>query len=164
MTSILDNERVRKRFFAKVEKTNGCWNWKACVGSSGYGRFGVGPDTLNAPRVSWIMHRGEVPKGLWILHTCDNKLCVRPEHLYLGTAKENVMDTIKRTGLNVPKWEKHRDAKLTWIAVRAIRDLYKSGSWSYSRLGLKFGVSKSCIDGVVSGRHWKGDPNDLRVS
>lgn len=175
MSDILDNALIRprnknmqfvpmnqeKRFFDKIDKTQTCWLWIGALRPNGYGTFWINNRLIPAHQASWILHHGSIPKGKWILHTCDIKRCVNPSHLYTGTIHDNARDAVERGRLNPLKGENHRDAKLTWIAVRAIRDLYKSGQWSYTRLGMKFGVSKSCIDGVVSRRHWKGDPNDL---
>lgn len=159
MNSILDNELVRERFFKKVEKTDSCWNWIACVGPKGYGRFGIGKITLNAHVASWLINKGEIGDK-WVLHTCDNKRCVRIGHLYLGTAKDNSRDAVNRGQL---KGRRH-PSKLTWKMVREIRAQYNPKQWSYSSLGRKFGVSKSSIDGILNRRKWRNDPNDLRLS
>lgn len=85
------------RFWAKVRKSSGCWNWTAATAHFGHGQFwfpwrGKCGTMVEAHRVSWLINRGEVPKGKCVLHTCDNPACVRLSHLYIGTKKQNAID------------------------------------------------------------------------
>ncbi len=90
-----------ERFWDKVEKTDTCWNWTAAlVGSDnpkyrnigGYGAFGFNGKVVRAHRFSYELAFGLIPKGLVVLHSCDNKKCVKPEHLSVGTQMDNVAD------------------------------------------------------------------------
>lgn len=88
---------LEKRFWAKVEKTDGCWIWIAGKRSSGYGEIKVnGVGTVSAHRVSWILAHGSIPEGACVLHRCDVRACVRPDHLYLGDRGDNARDTHRR--------------------------------------------------------------------
>lgn len=90
--------KVFNRFMAKVQKPNdnGCWLWTACKNELGYGDFGVGGKNLKAHRVSYQLFVGEIPDGLFILHSCDTPSCVSPFHLRTGNNQDNVNDMISR--------------------------------------------------------------------
>ncbi len=85
-----------ERFWAGVHKTEKCWVWARSITSEGYGRFWFNRKHVGSHRYSWELHNGPIPDGKSVLHHCDNPKCVRPEHLYVGTLKENCQDAIKR--------------------------------------------------------------------
>lgn len=87
---------IAERFWAKVEKTDGCWEWTAFVHPKGYGMFGVGREARRAHRVSYEIANGPIPDGLCVCHSCDNRRCVRPDHLFLGTNQDNVDDKMRK--------------------------------------------------------------------
>lgn len=84
------------RFLSHVQKTDTCWNWGGGNdGQFGYGKFRLGDKLYRAHRVSWMLHKGQIPRGLDVLHKCiGNPKCVNPDHLYLGTDADNVRDII----------------------------------------------------------------------
>lgn len=88
-----------ERFFKKISKNQvtGCWDWTACIRSKfGYGGMRFQGKLQDAHRVSWQIHFGPIPDGMYVLHTCDRPICVNPDHLYLGSPRDNVMDAINK--------------------------------------------------------------------
>lgn len=83
---------MSERFWAKVEKTDGCRNWTASLNNKGYGQFWSGRRLLLAHRYSWELANGVIVNGMCVMHRCDNPRCVNPQHLVLGTQAENLED------------------------------------------------------------------------
>lgn len=79
-----------------VKNEEGCWDWKGCKANPGYGQFRSNMDIIRAHRASWILHNGDIPKNMQVLHKCDNRVCSNPEHLYLGTSADNNRDILDR--------------------------------------------------------------------
>jgi hypothetical protein len=105
-----------RTFWANVDKTGQqvphmdtpCWEWKGPVARNGYGLVEGTPWSGGSSHIySWKLHHGAIPKGQQVLHKCDNRLCVRPDHLYLGTAEQNVQDQKDRGGYALDPWIKH---------------------------------------------------------
>jgi hypothetical protein len=127
-----------QRFWEKVEKTpGGCWNWKASAGSHGYGQTFDGKVTT-AHRFSWKLAHGKYPDG-WVLHRCNNRLCVNPDHLYEGGHMEN-MDDMARGCY-------HSKRKLTNEQARAIRE----SPLPQRTLAAVYGVTQAAISLVKRG-------------
>lgn len=91
----MSRDSLEQRFWNKVDTSGECWLWTGARYSNGYGRMRCAPEFSyqNAHRVSWFLQHGSwPPRRLYVCHSCDNKLCVRPEHLFLGTSQDNMLD------------------------------------------------------------------------
>jgi len=142
-----------ERFWSKVYKLNedngGCWVWIGSHDKDMYGEFGVHEDgkinRYRAHQYSWLLFAGrEVPKRLMLCHTCDHPYCVNPQHLFLGTAKDNALDMMQK--------ERGR-SQLTTAVVVEIRQLAQAGIL-HKNIATKFGVSASTITAVVNRQRW----------
>jgi hypothetical protein len=89
-------------FWAKVRRTDGCWEWTGARLHSGYGKLGRKGRTYVAHRFAWELVNGAIPDGLFACHRCDNRLCVRPDHLFLGTQKDNIADMLSKGRGSLP--------------------------------------------------------------
>jgi hypothetical protein len=143
------------RFWSKVDvrAPDECWPWQAALTHDGYGRFSIGHKQVLAHRMSWTLVNGD-PGELFVLHTCDNRSCVNPNHLFLGTHLDN-MDDRNAKGRQI-QGERHHKSKLTENDVRAIRKLSSSTHITQARLAYLFNVHPQTIYNIVSGKFWKG--------
>jgi len=98
-----------------------------------------------------MIHFGEIPDGLWVLHHCDNRACVRPDHLFLGTCQDNHDDCAAKGRNRVG--EKAGMSKLTIADVREIRKL--EGLFTHKKIAANYGVSRSNIGQILSGKTWR---------
>lgn len=144
-----------ERFWSKVEKTETCWEWTASTSHGGYGFIGIGRKgkVRYAHRYSWIIHFGKIPKGLLVLHKCDNPPCVNPNHLFLGTQKDNMIDAVLKK--RIATGEKNGRSKLTENKVDAIRKMYAAGNITMDVLSRLFGVNRQSIGHVINNKTWK---------
>lgn len=100
--SMLLTEKMRTRFWGCVNRTDACWLWTGTIKKNGYGEFSVGNGKkgtrrrLRAHRVAWFIEHGDLPGALHVLHRCDVRACVRPDHLFLGTPHDNTQDMIRK--------------------------------------------------------------------
>lgn len=150
-----------ERFWSKVDK-NGptmphmstcCWVWTSECVNKGYGRMKYGTVRQLAHRISWELKNGPIPKDLQVLHQCDKPPCVRPDHLFLGTQKENLQDMLKKGRANKAIGQRHGRSKITEADVRKAHYLVADGV-PQMEVALKLGVHVNTIARVISGSRW----------
>lgn len=143
------------RFWSKVwQNPGGCWEWFAgFVAPAGYGIFNFKGHNCYAHRVSWELVHGEIPPGMNVLHKCDNPLCVRPSHLFLGSLADNCTNRHIKGRDNPPKGTTHSHSKLDESKVREMRE--KRRTRTIKSLAQEYGVGWTTAQAVVSHRTWK---------
>jgi len=173
------------RFWKHVSKTESCWNWTGARNKTGYGSFGIEKGNIVlAHRFSYELHFAPVPEGMLVCHQCDNPSCIRPDHLFLGTPRENSQDMVnkgrsvkgrpetyerldrirqsgddhfsRRCPEKVLRGERNGASKLTDASVAEIRHRYEEGNISQSALASEFSVSQRTIWRVVINLSYKG--------
>jgi HNH endonuclease/Helix-turn-helix domain of resolvase len=153
------------RFWAKVRKSDGCWEWTGAHRPNGYGSIQINDEAHSTHRVSWELTHGLIPHGLCVLHRCDNPACVRPDHLFLGTHQDNTIDALQkerrggdrhwlRKNPKAVAGERNPAAKLTPTQVAEIRQRHAQGGITQRTLAREYGVSKSTVSYVVTGHTW----------
>jgi len=150
-----DDYRASDPFWGKVEKTETCWLW---TGSKCRGGYGVhGGKYINEKRVhrhSWTLHNGEIQEGINVLHKCDVRNCVNPDHLFLGSHADNMKDMkIKGRRKGVNSGENNGRAKLNNKKADEIRELYKKGL-SQQEIAVMYGVSQPQISKVIQNKRF----------
>lgn len=143
------------RFWNKVRIGDGCWEWHGAKNEAGYGLFTlVKGTTQSTHRIAWELERGQIPDGAHVLHTCDNRSCVRPSHLFLGTHLDNMRDMRAKGRRASFRGEDNGRSKLTDENVRAIRAALALGGRIKSRISREFGVSDTLVGLIAAGRIW----------
>lgn len=159
------------RFWPKVDRGLFCWEWTASKNVKGYGTFGHAPGkSCLAHRFSWELHNGPVPPGLYVCHRCNNRACVRPDHLYVGTQKDNMRD--REAAGNTPwknrpyphRGDTHHATKYPDALVVEMRRAYAAGGVSQREVGRRFGVNPKTAENLIGGRKRRHIPPLREVS
>lgn len=139
------------KFWTKVNKTETCWLWtKAVCKSRGYGRITIDKISKSAHRVSWELTYGPIPHGMSVLHKCDNRICVNPDHLFLGTQKDNMIDMVSKGRSS--RGSKNAFAKLTEDKVL---NILQDKTSLPEILAAKYNVSRRLIALIKQRKAWK---------
>lgn len=146
-------------FWAKVRREDECWVWCGYIGRGGYGRLNrkevVSTGSYSAHRYSWLLSYGAIPNGVTVCHTCDNRRCVRPDHLFLGTILDNMADMRKKGRSS--RGERNSRAKMTEETVRQLRSRVQDGI-SQRQIAVEFGLTQSTVSHIATKRLWKHVP------
>lgn len=146
-------ERILLRTGPKLE--NGCMEWKGTIGRHGYGVICFKRRILRSNRAVYEVYNGPIPENMCVCHSCDNPTCVNPEHLWLGTMKDNMIDKVRKGRAKVGTGERHGHAKLTWVDVRNIREEYKT--MSSTELAEKYNIHQTTITNICSMKRWQDE-------
>lgn len=147
---------LEERFWGRVDKgrPDACWMWTGGTDKNGYGRISQGGKQRRAHRISYQIHHGAIPRGMFVCHSCDTPGCVNPAHLWLGTPADNTADRDQKGRHWGPRGDTHPTAKLTEAHVRAIRRLYRTGKYTQAELGEQFGVTNTTVQLLVNRKTW----------
>jgi len=163
-------QTLAQRFWSKVQKSDGCWEWTAACKGRGYGAIGSRRGGIRvqqlAHRVSWELHFGPIPPGLFVCHHCDTPTCCNPAHLFVGTAADNSADMVAKgrsargdwNGSRMrpearPRGERNGRARLTFKQVQAIRVRIARGEQKRD-IAKDYGVSEGAVWHIATGRNW----------
>lgn len=153
---------IEERLYSKIKINtySGCWEWMGTT-RNGYGRITVGSRTDGsrrteaAHRLSYILKYGEIPEGMEVCHRCDNRKCINPDHLFLGTRQDNINDREKK-GRNITfSGESNPMSKLTQKDVIRLRQRKARENISYEKLAKEYGVNKRTVIDAIKGKNWK---------
>lgn len=150
--SDLDAWHEYLKVFTQVSP-EGCWEWTRSRDTAGYGCARVEGKTRAIHPISYRIYRGDIPDGMCVLHTCDNRRCCNPEHLFLGSRTDNNRDRDQKGRQIAPVGVRNGNAKLTDETVRMIRALHHKKS--QRQLAQMFGVDRSLVGLVVNRKIWK---------
>ncbi len=147
------DEALKARFMTKVVKTKTCWVFTGAPSFWGYGKFGPRHRVQGAHRFAYETFVGKIPKGIFVCHSCDNRICVNPEHLFLGTPADNMRDMVNKG--RSASGERCHLSKLTTKKVAEIRRLYFVENKSQDEIAKMFGVWQTNVSSIVRGCTWK---------
>lgn len=152
MKKIVSDEEVKNRLKNGSKLTNnGCIEWVKAVTKSGYGLINIRSrgGLLSVHRLSYEVYVGNIPAGLYILHTCDNPKCINPNHLFLGTQLDNIKDMISKNR-GGKKGEENSYSKLTNDEVLTIRWLYETGDYLQKQIGRWFNICQPHVSDIIN--------------
>ena len=147
---VIFDEKVLDMFWTKVNKGPECWEWKAGISRpNGYGKVKIRYKDYRVHRLSYEIEYGPIPKDMLVCHHCDNKLCVRPSHLFLGTQKDNLKDCIDKG--RISRGEQRPLAKLTKENIKEIRIDVRLNK----DIALAYSVHPSTIEKIKNRKTWR---------
>ena len=150
---VYTEKQFKDRFYSRTEKVNGCWEWTGALFKGGYGCVVRNRKTQGAHRVSYKISVGEIPEKMFVCHKCDNRKCINPEHLFLGTYRDNIDDMVKKKRSLIG--ENNPSSKLTEKQVLEIRKRYIPRKMSIRKLAKEYGIVSNAINQIIKRTKWK---------
>lgn len=156
-------EKVIENFWKRVTKTESCWLFNQTKKTK-YGAVHFSGDSFGAHQFSWKLHFGAIPQGFFVCHKCDVKNCVKPDHLFLGTPKDNIQDCMAKGRFKPPPRNPNNRGERTWLAKlteQQVREIYLTCVNAKRRSGLrkaaaeKHGVDMATIYDICARRTWR---------
>lgn len=146
---------IKNRFEKYIDKSGKCWEWQAKISPFGYGQFSIAPGNVKqAHRFSYELYKGKIPKGKCVLHKCDNRKCIKPSHLWIGTQQENMQDMIRKGRDRKADPSKNGGVKLSWDKVNEIRKIRREKGTYYKDLAIMFNVHYATIKRIITNKSW----------
>lgn len=140
-----------RRFWLRVTKGEGCWEWNGPRDQDGYGKFTVSGRPTSTHRYSWELHFGPIPEGQKVCHHCDNPPCSRPDHLFLGTHADNHAD--RNAKGRQARGETAGNAKLTTADIATIRQM-RAGGMLHREIAAHFPVTRGMVSHILRREAW----------
>jgi hypothetical protein len=145
---------IEQKLLRYAVSENGCWNWVATKDRDGYGLLTHHRGKqIRAHRASYEFHVAKIPVGLLVCHSCDNPSCINPNHLFVGTSKENTRDMLDKNRRPVLRGERHPNAKLTNDQVTQIKQL-RSENRLLKDIANQFNISFQTVSSITKGTTW----------
>lgn len=156
----MSDQSAKSRLLSKATRDGDCLVWNGGMGSGGYGTFHYNGKNRSAHRVSYELHKGPIPAGAVVMHTCDNRRCINPEHLQLGTHTANMKDMRDKGRARYVGGTSHPNAKASPEIAAEIRRRYvpysrENGSCALAR---EFGLDQSTVHTIIRGDTWRNKP------
>lgn len=152
------SDNWEKRFERHYERLSDeeCWTWRSSLSSAGYGRFRLDGKARIASRIAYEIANGPIPAGMCVLHSCDNRACVNPSHLRVGSHQENMDDRNSkgRASGGSLRGDRHPKSKISREQAELIRKIAGEAAVSQKAIASMFGISQSVVSEIKNGKSW----------
>lgn len=152
-SKVMTDPTLQQRLESHIISKADCWLTDLYCNRSGYPKISVNQQPINASRASFQLYKGEISKGMFVLHKCDNPACINPEHLFLGTQKENMEDMASKSRSTIGS--KNPKAKLNEEQVLEIKRLLSETDLTQEKIAESFNVDRKIVSGIKNGKIWK---------